>query len=95
MRRGLSHFESPQVRGAAGVRVLNGERQYRVGKEGNDGFSFQYRGMTVLATFHSPILPTSGLRVSAASPKAAIVSLVARFGEHTGPAVLRQALRAS
>lgn len=35
------------------LRVLNGERQYRVGKEGNDGFSFQYRGMTVLATWRN------------------------------------------
>ncbi len=44
---------------------------------------------------HPPILPTSGLRVALASPKAATVSLVARSGERTGSAALRQALRAS
>jgi hypothetical protein len=33
------------------LRVLNSEKQYRVGKEGNDSFAFQYLGMTVLATW--------------------------------------------
>jgi hypothetical protein len=40
-------------------------------------------------------LPTSRLRVAPASPKAAIVSLMARSWVHTGSAALRQALRAS
>ncbi len=35
------------------LRVLNGERQYRVGKEGSDAFSFQFRGMSVLATWRN------------------------------------------
>jgi DNA-binding NtrC family response regulator len=35
------------------LRVLNRERQYRVGKEGSDAFSFQYRGMTALATWRN------------------------------------------
>ncbi len=35
------------------LRVLNGEKQYRVGKEGNEAFAFQYRGMTVLATWRN------------------------------------------
>jgi hypothetical protein len=33
------------------LRVLNGERQYRIGKEGNDAYSFQYEGRTILATW--------------------------------------------
>jgi hypothetical protein len=33
------------------LRVLNGERQYRLGAEGNDAYSFQYAGITVLATW--------------------------------------------
>jgi len=33
------------------LRVLNTEKQYRVGKEGNDAYAFQYLGMTVLATW--------------------------------------------
>jgi hypothetical protein len=33
------------------LRVLNGERQYRLGAEGNDAYSFQYRGITVLASW--------------------------------------------
>jgi DNA-binding NtrC family response regulator len=41
----------PQPLQAKLLRVLNGERQYRVGKEGSDAFSFQYRGMTALATW--------------------------------------------
>jgi len=33
------------------LRVLNTEKQYRVGKEGNDAYAFQFLGMTVLATW--------------------------------------------
>jgi DNA-binding NtrC family response regulator len=43
----------PQPLQAKLLRVLNGEKQYRVGKEGNDAFGFQYRGMTVLATWRN------------------------------------------
>ncbi len=35
------------------LRVLNGEKQYRVGKEGSDAYAFQYRGVTVLATWRT------------------------------------------
>src|SRR5262249_44687021 len=33
------------------LRVLNGEKQYRLGREGNEGYGFQYSGITILATW--------------------------------------------
>lgn len=41
----------PIVLQAKLLRVLNGEKQYRLGKEGNDAFSFQFCGVTILATW--------------------------------------------
>ncbi len=33
------------------LRVLNGERQYRLGGEGNDDYAFVFRGVIILATW--------------------------------------------
>jgi hypothetical protein len=33
------------------LRVLNGEKQYRLGEEGHDAYAFQYAGITIMATW--------------------------------------------